>query len=197
MKPLHLNTIIMILKKFTRFLFIAVATALNLHAAPPVAYLLDVNGLTDTEEVYLLGTLQGTVNRDAPRLFLTNTNNSFCEGANNTYVKYLETQKGFTFIKLKSLNDAVATFAALKGTDGKSLIKGMVKYQPTYWDNTLNGYVNKYYNNWIAANMAAQDTLIAVTPKILNHQSQLLTGVDYWYKDTQMSRWGTNFVTSS
>ena len=176
------------LKHFTLFFFIFLTTVLN--AAPPIAYLLDNAGIRDTEELYLLGTLQGIVNRDAPRLFLTN--GSYCDGSNNTYVKYLETKKGFSFIKLKSLNDAIATFAAFNGADGKPLIKGMVKYQPT-----ISGSANKYYNYWIAANIAAQDTLIAVTSKILNNQTNTLLGKDYWYKDTQMFNWANNFVNST
>ena len=34
------------------------------------AYLLDTSGLGDVGELYLIGSLQGIVNRDAPRLFL-------------------------------------------------------------------------------------------------------------------------------
>ena len=60
------------------------------------AYLLDTGGLGDVGELYLLGALQGIVNRDAPRLFLT-------KGAANTvYADYLEREKGFTFIRLKA-----------------------------------------------------------------------------------------------
>ena len=161
------------------------------------AYLLDTAGLGNIDELYLVGTLQGVVNRDAPRLFLTNVAASNCNGAGNTYVNYLQSQKGFTFVQLRSLNDAVATFAALKRADGITpLIKGMIKYQTTYWDNALGGYVYKYYNNSIAANFAAQEDLIAVTDSVLNNQSQMLSATEFWYKDTAMtSGWGDNFAT--
>jgi len=50
------------------------------------------------------------------------------------YADYLEREKGFTFTRLKSLPDAIATFAAMKRADGVTpLIKGLVKYPATYW----------------------------------------------------------------
>ena len=116
---------------------LAGAAALLLAFGTPgqatTAYLLDTAGLGNIDELYLVGTLQGVVNRDAPLLFLTNVAASNCNGAGNTYVNYLQSQKGFTFIQLRSLNDAVATFASLKRADGVTpLIKGMIKYQTTY-----------------------------------------------------------------
>lgn len=153
------------------------------------AYVLDTSGLGDVGELYLLGALQGIVNRDAPRLFLT-------KGAANTvYADYLEQEKGFTFIRLKSLPNAVATFAAMKRADGVTpLIKGLVKYPATYWDNQNRKMVNMYYNYWIAANFAAQEDLLPVNDGMLNYKASMLSGSEFWYKDTGMGGWGEMFV---
>jgi len=96
------------------------------------AYTLDAGGMRDVEELYLLGALQGLVNRDAPRLFLTNVDASLCAGADNRYVEYLEKEKGFTFTPLGSLQEAIATFATMKGGDGRPLVEGLVTYQPSF-----------------------------------------------------------------
>jgi hypothetical protein len=115
------------IKSIMALLQLAVSLALGVsQASATTAYLLDTSGLANTEENYLIGTLQGIVNRDSPRLFLTNVYaTSGCDSANNTYVNYLRDQKGFSFIRLKSLNDAVATFSPLKRADGVTpLIKG-------------------------------------------------------------------------
>lgn len=150
------------------------------------AYLLDAGGLQDVEELYLLGALQGIVNRDAPRLFLNNVDASLCAGTDNVYVDYLEKEKGFTFTRLKTLGEAVTTFAAMKRADGKTpLIQGLVKYP---------GKMNAYYDYWIAANFAAQDDLLPVTDKILKCQTPMLVGSDFWYKDEAMRFWGGMFA---
>ncbi|MEY4242772.1 MAG: hypothetical protein RLZZ245_357 [Verrucomicrobiota bacterium] len=181
------------------FLQLAAVLAIGaFDASASPAYLLDTSGLANTEENYLIGTLQGIVNRDAPRLFLTNVYENGCDSANNTYVNYLRNQKGFTFTRLKSLNDAVATFATLKRADGVTpLIKGMVKYQPTYWDNTQGKFIDKYYNYWISANYSAQEDLIAVTPNILNNSTPSLNGSLYWYKDTMTRVWSQMFADAA
>jgi hypothetical protein len=153
----------------------------TLTAAPSAtrAYLLDTGGLRDVEELYLVGTLQGIVNRDAPRLFLSALDHGMCAGANNVYVKYLEKEKGFTFIRLKSLGEAISTFAAMKRADGKTpLIKGLVKYPAK---------MNAYYNYWIAANFAAQEDLLPVTDNILKCQTSMLSGSEFWWKDETMA----------
>ncbi len=153
------------------------------------AYVLDTAGLGDVGELYLLGALQGIVNRDAPRLFLTKGS------ANTVYADYLEREKGFTFTRLKSLPDAVATFAAMRRADGVTpLIKGLIKYPATYWDTPNRRMVNRYYNYWIAANFAAQEDLLPVNDGMLNYKSAMLSGLEFWYKDTGMGGWGEMFV---
>ena len=153
------------------------------------AYLLDTAGLGDVGELYLIGALQGIVNRDAPRLFLTKGT------PDAVYADYLEKEKGFTFTRLKSLPDAVATFAAMKRADGVTpLIKGLVKYPASYWDTPNRTMVNRYYNYWIAANFAAQEDLLPVSDGMLNYQSSMLSGSEFWYKDTGMGGWGEMFV---
>ena len=187
------------LKSAIALFLITAFFALGVHPASATsAYLLDTAGLTNTEECYLVGTLQGIVNRDAPRLFLTNVYLNGCDSANNTYVNYLRDQKGFTFTRLASLNDAVATFATLKRADGVTpLIKGMVKYQPTYWDYNQGKYIDKYYNYWISANYAAQEDLIAVTPNVLNNTTPSLNNSLYWYKDTMTRAWSEMFADAT
>ncbi len=153
------------------------------------AFVLDTAGLGDVGELYLLGALQGIANRDAPRLFLTRG------AADAVYVDYLAKEKGFTFIRLSSLPDAVATFTAMKRADGVTpLIKGLVKYPATYWDNQNRKMVNRYYNYWIAANYAAQEDLLPVNEGMLNDKSPMLSGSEFWYTDTGMGGWGEMFV---
>ena len=160
------------------------------------AYTLDKAGMTDGTELYLAGVLQGIVNRDAPRLFLTRTPTNGWSGGDHMLAQYLTAQKGFTFVNLRTLNDAIAFFATQKRADGITpLIKGLVKYQPNYWDGVQT--VDKYYNYWIAANFAAQEDLLPVTASILANSTQMLSGKDFWYKDTQMTGWGANFITGS
>ena len=158
------------------------------------AYTVDAGGLRDVDELYLLETLQGIVNRDAPRLFLTKVDAGMC-GPDNVFANYLQAEKGFVFTRLKSLNDAIATFAAMKRSDGTSLIKGLVKYQPTYWDFSKNKRVDYYYHSWIAANLAAQEDLLPVTPDILNNKTGTLSGAVYWYEDVKLAGWSPMFVT--
>lgn len=160
------------------------------------AYLLDTGGLRNTEELYLVGVLQGIVNRDAPRLFISAIDGTLCAGANNVYVDYLEKKKGFTFTRLKSLGDAVATFARMKRNEGVTpLIKGLIRYPTSYWDHAKKCRVDLYYNSWIAANFAAQEDLLPVSDTILAHQTPMLSGSDFWYQDTAMkSGWDGMFV---
>lgn len=154
------------------------------------AYLLDTTAVPDDiGDLYLLGTLQGIVNRDAPRLFLIKGT------PDSVYADYLAKEKGFTFTRLKSLPDAVATFAALKRDDGVTpLIKGLVKYPASYWDAAQSKRVDRYYNAWIAANFAAQEDLLPVTEEMIKGQSSMLGGSEFWYEDISMVGWGAMFV---
>lgn len=150
------------------------------------AYVLDTGGLQDVEELYLVKTLQGIVNRDAPRLFLSSIDGSMCAGADNVYINYLEGEKGFTFTRLKTLGEAITTFAAMKRADGKTpLITGLIKYPAK---------MNAYYNYWIAANFAAQQDLLPVTDKLLKCQTPMLAGAEFWHKDEAMRGWGGMFA---
>ena len=160
------------------------------------AYLLDTGGLRDVEELYLVGALQGIVNRDAPRLFLSALDHGMCAGANNVYVSYLEKEKGFTFTRLKSLGDAIFTFAAMKRADGVTpLLAGLVKYPTFYVDQAKRTKVNTYYNYWIAANFAAQEDLLPVSDNILKCQTSMLSGSEFWWKDEKMGAgWGAMFA---
>jgi len=158
------------------------------------AYLLDIGGLRDIEELYLVGALQGIVNRDAPRLFLSGLDHGMCAGSNNVYANYLEKEKGFTFTRFKSLGEAISTFATMKRADGVTpLIKGLVKY-PTFYMDSLNRKVNTYYNYWIAANFSAQEDLLPVTENIMKSQSTMLSGSEFWRKDEVMRGGWTQMV---
>ena len=159
------------------------------------AYVLDTGGLRDVEELYLLGTLQGIVNRDAPRLFLSALDHGMCAGSNNVYINYLEKEKGFTFTRLKTLGEAISTFSTMKRADGVTpLIKGLVKYSSSHIDPVKKTRVHTYYNCWIAANFAAQEDLLPVTENILNSQTAMLSGSEFWWKDDTMGRgWATMF----
>jgi len=189
------------LRSYSLLLWIPIIGWNGVAAAPPreasaatPAYTLDAGGMRDVDELYLLGTLQGIVNRDAPRLFLTNVDPSICVGADNVFASYLQTEKGFTFTPLKSLNEAIATFSAMKRRDGTPLIKGLVKYQPSYWDFAKNKRIDFYYHSWIAANLAAQEDLLPVTPDILNNKTGMLSGADHWYEDKSEAGWSPMFV---
>ena len=153
------------------------------------AYLLDTSGLGDVGELYLIGSLQGIVNRDAPRLFLVRGS------PDQVYAAYLEREKGFAFTRLKSLPDAIVTFAAMKRADGVTpLIKGLVKYPATYWDEANRKMVDRYYNYWIAANFAAQEDLLPVHEGLMKHTSPMLGGAEFWHKDTGMRGWSGMFA---
>lgn len=167
----------------------------NLTAAPVTkAYLLDTGGLRDVEELYLVGTLQGIVNRDAPRLFLSGLDHGMCAGSNNVYVNYLEKEKGFRFTRLKSLGEAISTFATMKRADGVTpLVNGLVKYPAFLMDPVKRTKVGTYYNYWIAANFAAQEDLLPVTDNILKCQTAMLSGSEFWWKDEKMVGWGAMF----
>jgi len=198
-RALHTHTIMPPLPLRPFILWIAVLflfVAENGAQGQTTAYTLDEAGMTDSTELYLAGVLQGIVNRDAPRLFLTRTPANGWSGGDHMLAQYLAAQKGFTFVKLRTLNDAIAFFATQKRADGTTpLIKGLVNYQPSYWNGIQT--VDKYYNYWIAANFAAQEDLLPVTASILSNSTPLLSGMDFWYKDMQMSGWGANFITGS
>ena len=183
-------------KRFLIFAALAVTLMCPHDSQASQVYLLDTGGLRDVEELYLVGALQGIVNRDAPRIFLSGLDSGFCAGANNVYVKYLEKEKGFTFIRLKSLGDAISTFAAMKRADGVTpLIKGMVKYPTSYMDPAKRTKVGTYYNYWIAANFAAQEDLLPVTDNILKCQTSMLSGSEFWWKDEKMGgEWAAMFA---
>ena len=182
-------------KRFLIFAGVAVTVMCLQNSQASQAYLLDTGGLRDVEELYLVGALQGIVNRDAPRLFLSGLDHGMCAGANNVYVKYFEKEKGFTFIRLKSLGDAISTFAVMKRADGVTpLIKGLVKYPTFYVDSAKRSKVGTYYNFWIAANFAAQEDLLPVTDTILKCQTAMLSGSEFWWKDETMGGgWGAMF----
>lgn len=172
-----------------------VSTAIDriILAGDKNAFTLDAGYLSerDIDVQYLVQVLQGVVNRDAPRLFLTKTTSSIADGAGNAYVNYLKSRKGFTFVELKSINDAVATFAALKRADGVTpLIKGLVKYPGSYYQNGV--FNDKYYHYWIASNFAAQEDLLPVTQEILSNQK--LGNATFWYQDNQLRSWKGNYT---
>ncbi len=176
-------------KRFTILAAMAVMLTSPQTILATPAYLLDTAGLGNVEELYLVGALQGIVNRDAPRLFLAKGS------TNNVYADYLAKEKGFKFTRLKSLPDAIATFAAMKREDGVTpLIKGLIKYPATHWDAKANKMVNLYHNYWIAANYAAQEDLLPVTDGMLQSKSSMLSGSEFWYKDTGMGGWSEMFV---
>ena len=175
--------------RLVTFLSLAVMLIRQQNVRAAEAYILDTAGLEDVGELYLTGTLQGIVNRDAPRLFVIKGS------ANSVYVEYLEREKGFKFTRLKSLPDAIATFAAMKRADGVTpLIKGLIKFPTTYWDAKERKMVDRYYNSWIAANYAAQEDLLPVTEAALQYKSPMLSSSEFWYKDTGMGGWSEMFV---
>ncbi|MFO1489509.1 MAG: hypothetical protein U1F87_01015 [Kiritimatiellia bacterium] len=75
-------------RRFVRSALLAM-TMLSPRTSPATtpAYLLDTSGLSDVGELYLIGTLQGIVNRDAPRLFLVRGS------PDQVYADYLEREK--------------------------------------------------------------------------------------------------------
>jgi hypothetical protein len=150
--------------------------------ARTTAYTLDLNGARDLSDIYLAFTLQGLVNRDAPRLFISNLEMDRGSGCNAVYQEYLHARKGFDFVRLPSLNAAIALFARQTRANGQPLLKGLVKY-PT------PGYLC-----WIAGNFAAQEDLLPVTPAHLANATPLLNGSDLWRSDTQMRGWGDMFA---
>lgn len=175
--------------RFLMFVVLLVALISPRAGQARAAYLLDTTGLADVGELYLTGTLQGIVNRDAPRLFLVKGT------PDAVYADYLEREKGFTFTRLKSLPDGIATFTAMKRADGVTpLIKGLVKYPATYWDATNRTMVNRYYNYWIAANFAAHEDLLPVHAEMLGGKTAMLAGSEFWHTDTGMRGWGEMFV---
>lgn len=180
-------------------LFLATLLRLVLLVSPQMAqaaqaYLLDTSSLRNVDDLYLLGTLQGIVNRDAPRLFLTGVNSSLSAGANEVYAQYLQKEKGFTFTRFTSLGDAISTFASMKRADGVTpLIRGLIKYPTHVVDTATKRKMAAYYNYWIAANFAAQEDLLPVSESVLQCLTPALSGSEFWHKDNQMKGWEATF----
>ena len=148
------------------------------------AYVLDVGGISDRREIYLLMALQGIVNRDAPRLFIIS--HGTYPPAEHIQLKYLESIKNFHFTRLNSLGEAIQTFTRM------GLLKGLVQYEipKRGWDWDKYGY----HGN-IALTIAGQRSLLPVTSKILALSTPLLAGDGCWgVDDMKHGHWSAVFV---
>ncbi len=150
----------------------------------PTVWTLDTGGIAGQDESYLVGALQGLVNRDHPRLYLNHASPQ-CAGAGNVFAHFLQERKGIVFGVLPTLQEAVTRFAATTGADGKKLIKGLVVYDPGH---------GRSYLHWIAGNIAAQEGLLPVTPGIMAGETSLLSGRDRWSDDIAMHGWDDMFA---
>ena len=155
---------------------LGLVAALLLAAPAHQAWLLDLSEPEHGGEALLGVTLQGLVNRDAPRLFIR-SHFWVNPASDDFWVRYLSEHKGFTFTRLDSLGAAVAHFAA----EGR--IKGLVVYDPA-----------RYSDSCVAATLAAQRDLLPVTPEMLAYRTPMLAGAAGWVEDPMTRAWADWFA---
>lgn len=132
------------------------------HAAP--AWWLSTAGL-DYDEECMTYCLQGLANRDAPRLLLDTSSVFWTWPPSDQYwLGYLHQYKGFDFTRLENLREAVAHFRAD--------VKGLALYDPAQ-DGT----------RYVALTLAAQRSLLPVTPAILRYETPGMREGGAWTDD--------------
>ena len=150
------------------------------------AYLLDSGGMHDPQELTLLGSLQGLVNRERPLLYLNHINWQ-SPGASNVFAEFLSKHKGIRFTVLAGLPEAIATFRNLRRADGTPILRGLVRYEPDPKRPSLP---------LIAANFAALEDLLPVTEALLSNRTLFLAGQQRWTTtDVNMSGWREMFTS--
>jgi hypothetical protein len=159
---------------FTLAALAVILTSSRVQAAE--ASLLDLSEPEHGGEALLGVTLQGLVNRAAPRLFIR-SHFWVNPASDDFWVRYLSEHKGFHFTKLGSLNEAVARFVR------EGLVKGLVVYDPA-----------RYADSCVAATLAAQRNLLPVTADMLAYRTPLLAGAASWTVDGMTHAWGDWFA---
>ncbi|MGL4593703.1 MAG: GxGYxYP domain-containing protein [Thermoguttaceae bacterium] len=147
------------------------------------SYLLDVAGCS-LEEEYLIGVLQGIVNREEPRLYLTSSS------ATNVFADFLAEHKGIQWTRFESLDDALDFFCSEKNPDGTPKIKGIIVY-----DSWLKNQP-RMYARWIAADLAILADALPASRNVINRHSFHLGQYAYWTTDTSMNGWAEMFTTA-
>lgn len=135
------------------------------NASAEDAYTMELQAATYDEEC-LIYTLQGLVNRDAPRLFL-DTNSVFwqCPTSDKYWMNYLHEKKGFNFHPLGGMRGTIEHF--------KGSVKGLALYDPA-----------RDASRYVALTLCAQKSLLPVTPDILAYRTPALSAGLGWTDDT-------------
>lgn len=151
---------------------VAMASFLPAHGqAATTAQWLDISGVSHDEEC-LVYTLQGLVNREAPRLMLDAASIFWSWPPSDRYWRtYLEREKGFSFEELADLRAAISHF--------RPHLNGLVLYDPA-----------EDASRYVAVTLCAQRGLLPVTPDILAYRTPALSS-SFWTGDdmTDASRW--------
>lgn len=131
---------------------------------PQQVYVIDAAGIEDPNEIFTLTSLQGIVNRDAPRLFVRAYFHKFGP-EEQVFMDYLSREKGYRF-QWVSLGEAIEIFAK------QGLIKGLVRY---------NGA--RYEQGCIAATIAGLDGLLPVSDPIVARQTPMFNNREWRVED--------------
>ena len=148
-------------------LFAAASLLLFSHdkASADDAYTMELQAASYDEEC-LIYTLQGLVNRDAPRLFL-DTNSVFWQApaSDKYWINYLHEKKGFNFLPLGGIRETIEHFRAS--------VKGLALYDPA-----------RDASRYVALTLCAQKNLLPVTPDILAYRTPGMSAGLGWTEDT-------------
>lgn len=167
---------------------LSVFCTLNLHAAEnaplqkdnalassPI-YVVDAAGTEDKNEIFLLTSLQGIVNRERPRMFVKAYFHKYGP-EEEIFMDYLSKEKGYSF-KWVTLAEAIEIFSR------EGLIKGMVHYDG-----------NNYEQGCVAATLAGLKDFLPVCDQTLKQEGTIMSGKDRVVQDSFSRIWNSRYAT--
>ena len=146
-------------------------------AAGKTVYVVDAAGIEDRNEIFLLTSLQGIVNRERPRLFVKAYFHK-CGPEEEIFMAYLSKEKGYRFTWI-TLAEAIEVFSR------EGLIKGLVHYDG-----------NNYEQGCVAATLAGLKDCLPVCEQTLKQEGTLLSGSDRIVQDSFSQTWIPRFATA-
>ncbi len=147
----------------------------NATVSGPV-YVVDAAGIEDKNEIFLLTSLQGIVNRERPRMFVKAYFHKYGP-EEEIFMDYLSKEKGYRF-KWVTLAEAIEVFSR------EGLIKGMVHYDG-----------NNYEQGCVAATMAGLKDYIPVCDQTLKQEGTIMSGKDRVVQDSFSRIWISRYAT--
>ena len=147
------------------------------NAAGTTVYVVDAAGIEDRNEIFLLTSLQGIVNRERPRLFVKAYFHKYGP-EEEIFMDYLSKEKGYRF-KWVTLAEAIELFSR------EGLIKGLVHYDGS-----------NYEQGCVAATLAGLKDLLPVCDQTLKQEGPLLSGKDRVVQDAFSRAWTPRFATA-